>query len=150
MLKEIHQKNAMAEKSRRWFQDPDMGLFVWNNQRGNISRFQLIYIAYGSENTLEWSSDTGIRNYDSETYRYESAVLSIEAGFDLDSVRTSFESLSEDIDPVVRKFVLETLSNKPCPPHQQSKTISITELDWGFLIFLLFILIAGYAVLSLL
>ena len=151
MLKEILQRQENSEeKNRRWFQSPDMGLFIWSNNDENIVRFQLIYTAYGTERTLEWSEEAGMRNFHSETFRYGSAVLSSKTDFNVDALRKEFEAMSQNIDKNVRTFVLQQLFSEPSKLNQSVAAPSPSSPDLTFMLILALILLLGIVFICLL
>lgn len=48
-----------SEVQRRWFHDDYFDLFVWQNDRGDTTSFQLCFGVDSSERALEWRKDRG-------------------------------------------------------------------------------------------
>lgn len=151
MLKEISQQHSDGiHKNRRWFQDPDMALFVWTAEGNLIDRFQLIYLARGNEYTLEWSRKNGLKNFFTETFRYQSAILSRETPADLVTLRDGFDAISEEIDQDIRKFVLDKLATTPLASQDPERVSSSSAITCEFLVLMTLIFSMGIVLITLL
>jgi hypothetical protein len=68
MLREIKKiRQESHEFLKRWFQDEDIDLFIWQNDETDVARFELTYNKRRHEKSLVWSSQTGFTHYDIET-----------------------------------------------------------------------------------
>jgi len=64
MLKEItNVRQIEGEPLRRWFSDPQLDLFVWYDEHGDILRFQLCYDKGAGERALTWCRDNGFSHH---------------------------------------------------------------------------------------
>lgn len=150
-LKEILPNHSdVKQKNRRWFQDPEMGLFAWTTEKNLVERFQLIYFAHGSENTLEWSDKNGLRNFRTETSRYRSGILSNETLAEVSILRSEFENTSAEIDPEIRKFVIDTLTIEPREQENRNLEALSSASTTEFLYLLILIFVTGLVFVSLL
>lgn len=144
MFREINQThNDQGDTNRRWFQEPRMDLFIWTSSNNAIYRFQLIYTASGTERTFEWSLPDTVRNFHSETYGAESAVLNREAEFDAASLLAQFVELSAEMDTDVRTFVTAKLNVECLSALDHDDEPTLTSVDSSLIKLLVLILAAG-------
>ncbi|HUQ27180.1 MAG TPA: hypothetical protein VM051_01220 [Usitatibacter sp.] len=60
MLREITTaRRVPGEEKRRWFSSPDIDLFVWVNEAGAPTGFQLCYDKQLRERALTWTEERG-------------------------------------------------------------------------------------------
>ena len=59
MLREIPARQIAGEPPRRWFTSPDIDLFVWVDESGAPTGFQLCYDKQTREHALTWTEASG-------------------------------------------------------------------------------------------
>ena len=59
MLREIAARQISGEPRRRWFTSPDIDLFVWMDEAGAPTGFQLCYDKQMREHALTWTAAAG-------------------------------------------------------------------------------------------
>jgi hypothetical protein len=119
MLAEI--KNARqipGEAPRRWFTDGDFDLIVWLGRDGQVSGFQLCYDKQTQERALTWKRGRGflherIDDGESPGRVKMSPILVPDGEFRKETVLERFRRESGQIDPALRRLVLDTLSRYP-------------------------------------
>jgi len=120
MLTEIdHTRQIKGEPHRRWFEDADCDLIVWDHGGSNIIGFQLCYGKNRDEHALTWRVGCGFSHErvddGEESFQpYKSTPLLIPDGrFDAAMVVEDFRRRSGSIEPRVAEFILQKLSEYP-------------------------------------
>jgi len=118
MLTEL--KNARqvdGEPFRRWFTDEYFDLIVWQTPENTILGFQLCYDKGPGEKALTWQQTGGYthKGVDDgegrERYHKMTPILIPDGSFERDPILQRFFDASYTIDPIVRAFVIERLSD---------------------------------------
>jgi hypothetical protein len=105
------------EGPRRWFTDSYFDLIVWYSREGNvIAGFQLCYDKQREERALTWRRGAGFdhkRIDDGEVSgrMKMTPVLVPDGAFDCSAIAERFRRESGKIDPEIRKFVYDKLTN---------------------------------------
>ena len=115
MLREIKGvRQNEGEDQRRWFTDNSLDLYVWFNETGEITGFQLCYDKEDREKAIMWLANRGFShtkvNFDAEVYRYagsrmHASVLVRDGFLDKDAILSRFKAESESIDPKIVEFI---------------------------------------------
>ena len=116
MLKEIKNvSQPQGEPPRRWFSSSDTDLIVWYNA-SEIIGFQLCYDRGIDEHALTWMRGQGfthrrIEDGESKGMQHKMTPILVPDGVvDISRVTKDFELQSEEIDAVVRGFVMKYLA----------------------------------------
>lgn len=86
MLREIlTSRQNPGEPRRRWFASPNIDLFIWVNDQGAPSGFQLCYDKQHREHALTWTQSTGFSHMavdggESRPARYKGAPILVSNG----------------------------------------------------------------------
>lgn len=99
-----------AGLAKRWFRGPQMDLFVWTNQHGAVSRFQLAYDTHAQERVLSWNAESGFshaRVLDGARPGHHPQSPIMVGGDDLDAelLHAKFTREADDIEGQIRDFV---------------------------------------------
>lgn len=103
-----------GEGLRRWFSDSNMDLIVWYDEAGQISGFQLCYNKTSDEHAFTWrrgqkythdTIDAGERPMSMNM----TPILVADGYFPKEKVAEQFRSLSFDLEPDLRDFILEKI-----------------------------------------
>ena len=115
MLGERHNINqATSCLNRRWFDDADTDLIIWQDGGGNIHSFQLYYGKQGvnTEQAIIWDIKMGytlgaIDDGESRQLDYKkSPILVAGDALDVKKLIKAFIEISKEIDQVVARFVV--------------------------------------------
>jgi hypothetical protein len=117
VLKEVENSGQVpGEPRRRWFQDTDSDLIVWEDDACAISGFQLCCGKSRDEHALTWRQGTGfvhgrVDDGEGRPFHYKSTpVLAPDGHFDVTAAAADFRKRSMEIDPNIAMFILERLS----------------------------------------
>ena len=115
----------MTTARRRWFADDEFDLYVWADETGTPTRFQLCYGKPRHERALTWTPEgvhhDGVDAGDDNPTKNMTPVLTPDADVDWPTLHDRFEAASREIDPEVRGFVLQLLRNPvPLSAHPPS------------------------------
>jgi hypothetical protein len=106
----------VREQHRRWFSNDDFDLFVWFNDRGAISWFELCYDRSAVERALTWTPTRGYEHWrvstgDAAGMEYDMTPILVPDGteFSKDRVIAAFVQAVSTLEPTVRSFVLQRL-----------------------------------------
>lgn len=117
MLKEIENpRQVQGESQRRWFEDSESDLIIWEDGGGDISGFQLCYGKGNDERALTWKREVGfiherVDDGENRTFQYKSTpILTPDGNFDVVAVTNDFRKRSNEIDSNVTSFVLDRLA----------------------------------------
>ena len=119
MLSEIRDvKQNEGEDRRRWFTDDYWDLYVWINDDGGLSGFQLCYEKAYNEHALTWRqgagfSHTRIDDGEQVASSHMTPMLVRDGFFDKDSIARRFKADSSHIDQSIVAFVLKKLAQFP-------------------------------------
>ncbi|MBT3275974.1 MAG: hypothetical protein HN368_22690 [Spirochaetales bacterium] len=109
-IKYVQQRQG--ERLRRWFTDDYWDLFIWIEETGEISEFQLCYGKPNEERALDWNRNRGYRHSkvsESSSGRIgpsmETPILVQDGLFSKETTTERFLNDSTGIDPKVRDFV---------------------------------------------
>ena len=114
MLREIRNlRQPSAARVKRWFQDEYFDLFVWQDSRGGVLRFQLCYARdTRRERALEWQRGGSFQHlrvrqrYDESRGREQSGEMTLTgAGVPHPSVRESFAAAADNLPARLRRFI---------------------------------------------
>lgn len=108
-----------GEHKRRWFSSPDMDLFVWTDDAGNYSGFELCYDKSDREHAISWRANTGfshaaVDDGENRPGRYKSTPIHVADGyFDAKRIHSSFKASSASLPQDIVLFVLSVLEKHP-------------------------------------
>lgn len=115
MLKEIKKvRQIQGEANRRWFNSEEMDLIIWH-ESGKIVGFQLCYDKKEQEKALSWKPEADLIHQkvddgESRDGHYKATPILIKNGeYDLKSLKQKFENDAQNIEEVVKQFVLQRL-----------------------------------------
>jgi len=99
--------------TKRWFNSQAADLFIWHDGAEYI-RFEFCYNKHINEHSLRWQEDVGfshsrIDDGENTSRHKESPVLIETKEIDSDYIYEIFETLSVNIEPIVRAFILDLL-----------------------------------------
>jgi hypothetical protein len=116
VLEEIATSNRSSGNSlRRWFSDSSLDLYIWEDDAGSITRFQLCYGKGNDEHAFTWLNSGSWTHHkvdDGEAVgqNYKSSPILIPDGrFDPSSLAKTFMNNSKNIDPDFSTFVFNKL-----------------------------------------
>ncbi|MBN1672756.1 MAG: hypothetical protein JXR37_17060 [Kiritimatiellae bacterium] len=122
MLQEIvPTRQVPGEPRRRWFTDKQMDLIVWYAADDRISGFQICYLEGTQQKALTWLAEKGFSHKDIDDGEHDprthkmTPILVPDGQPDTRRVLNVFLELSEQLEPAVRRFVLDTLETYPAP-----------------------------------
>jgi hypothetical protein len=114
MLYEI--KNVQQEEGGpfcRWFADREFDLFVWYNPDDTFYGFQLCYQKDKDEKALTWKEKSGFVHEKVDIGSRERSnvtpILVSDGVFPKNRVAELFQKKSEEIDPVIARFVYKKI-----------------------------------------
>ncbi len=117
MLKEITNLSDTSDNlKRRWFTDNKLDLYVWLDQAGTITEFQLSYNKPENERIVKWTRKDGLSHYHVENgnpspYKADaSVILSGETKLDIVEVRKLFERSARKLNHDLYGFIVTTLT----------------------------------------
>ena len=111
MLAEIpHVKQYEPTRRRRWFQDDYFDLFVWQDDQGAFTGFQLCYDRSRQQRALSWSVETGWRHEgvnqpEEKPGRAMSALFVADGVLDRCALADRFRDAAVKLPEDVRRFV---------------------------------------------
>ncbi len=114
MLKEIPKaklKKLHKEENSRWFRDDYFDLFLWEDDTGWITGFQLCYDIYHDHRTINWKEGAGLSHYavddgENRPGKPKATPVLLPAGhFDVTDVAEKFRRSGEKIDSKIFDFV---------------------------------------------
>ena len=118
MLSEIVDTRQIPDEGfRRWFTDEEMDLIVWyTREGGEVTGFQLCYDKQKRERALTWTVEGGFQHEkvddgEDQGYAHKGTPILVPDGeFRRERVLKEFEKESLEVDPRLRKLVIERLS----------------------------------------
>jgi len=118
MLREVKKTSQVPGKRlRRWFSDSELDLIVWEDDDGNISKFQLCYGKGKDEQAFTWrnsGSYTHDRIDDGEDVvlgHKNSPILVPDGKFSPAALVQIFIARSHNVDSKISEFICEKLLN---------------------------------------
>lgn len=115
MLREMHKVQQVAgEAHRRWFQDHEMDLVVWQDEDGGLLGFQLAYDRHRNEHSIEWRAGRGFTHYqvddgEAAALSKETPFLYLDGAFERDRVLADFLVAAATLPPAIAGFVAARL-----------------------------------------
>lgn len=114
MLRELQVSARDGEPRRRWFTDKDLELFIWITRDSIIDSFQLCYVQAGSEYAFTWTREGGcshdlIDDGEAAPVKRRTPILVSCTEALADNLLQRFVASSVDIDPEVRRVIVEQL-----------------------------------------
>ena len=128
MLYEIKEvKQQPGEPVKRWFTDEYYDLFVWHDDREQISSFQLTYDKGHEERAVTWTrkggfQHTGVDAGEDSPVESRTPILVADGAFDSPAEAERFRRESAEMDPQVSRFVYSRLLRYP--PQRPLKRFS--------------------------
>ncbi|MBT8047084.1 MAG: hypothetical protein HKN57_12880 [Xanthomonadales bacterium] len=117
VLKEIVNTGQVSGRGfRRWFSDPKVDLFVWEDADANIAGFQLCYGKGSDEHAFTWQKSKGYTHHkidDGEDVvigHKSSPILVPDGQFDPSALSQYFISKSKKLDSNITRFICEKLT----------------------------------------
>ena len=114
-LREVHDiRQHKGERRRRWFSCAAADLYVWQDDNGDLSSFELCYDKPRDEHALRWSEDAGfshtrIDDGESSPLKNYTPIVVPDGRFDPTEIALTFEAIASAIDSRVYRFVLGKL-----------------------------------------
>ena len=114
MLKEIPKeklKKLHKDENSRWFRDDFFDLFLWEDDHGLITGFQLCYDIYHDQRSLNWKADTGFSHFgidDGENRPGKpkaTPILVPDGDLDAAAIAVRFKDRGKEIDADIFNFV---------------------------------------------
>ncbi|MDB5809236.1 MAG: hypothetical protein JWN94_1358 [Betaproteobacteria bacterium] len=127
MLREITaSKRTEGAFERRWYQDDQFDLYVWFDNEGAITHFQLAYDKPTVEKALDWKHSDGFMHYRVNQYVGEAVgsltpLLILDPVFPKQRVIHHFDGSSSGIDIGVAAFVSRMLRRAPSVYYKDDK-----------------------------
>lgn len=115
MLIELHvSQPKTVDYQKRWFQNDYFDLFTWQDKAGEVVVFQLCYDRLGKERVILWNKEQGFGHHCIDDGEYSpnknmTPVFTSIAKFSYEEVVTPFIQESQEIDEVIRDFILQKL-----------------------------------------
>jgi hypothetical protein len=122
-MREIEGVSADAESRRRWFHDDYFDLFVWQDNGGQVTLFELCYGADASGRALVWYKDRGFF-HDGVGKGDVGEVIGMGTATDdpvLSRLTAAAGTLPEDIRRPVLACVREFVEKKPRIPARRKR-----------------------------
>ena len=120
MLREIaNVRQVEGEPRRRWFQDEQLDLVVWEDPVQGVIGFQLAYDKQRDEHALTWMGGLGfsherVDNGEGRPGRYKGTPILVSDGtFNMEDLAPDFLALSEGLDRALRDFIYKKLLEYP-------------------------------------
>ena len=119
MLYEISgTKQREGEDYRKWFTDEYFDLFVWFDNKGSVSGFQLSYDKSADERAITWQRKSGFMHtkVDDGEKRPTSSMTPIlvsDGIFDYQSIARRFKREAKDLDPELVGFIIKKILEFP-------------------------------------
>ena len=119
MLYEIRgTKQREGEDYRKWFTDEYFDLFVWFDEAGAISGFQLSYDKSADERAITWQRKGGFMHtkVDDGEKRPTSSMTPIlvsDGIFDYRSIAGRFKREAKELDPELVRFIIKKVLEFP-------------------------------------
>ncbi len=114
MLKELpieKLKKLNRDENSRWFRDDYFDLFLWEDDTGMITGFQLCYDIYHDQRALNWEMGKGFSHFgvddgENRPGKLKATPILISGGFfDLAKISGLFKDRGREIDSGVFDFV---------------------------------------------
>ncbi len=118
MLREIPVSKADNEPARRWFTDNKTDLFVWLDDNGNISRFQICYNKGENEHALTWEAGHGISHHavddgEEKVMKMKKSPILVQDGrVDIETITRIFTDIGHELPAFIYNFVLDKINNE--------------------------------------
>ena len=111
-IKTVRQKDD--EPPRRWFQDKDFDLIVWQHPGQDPEAFQLCYDRSRNERVLSWSrtkgySHDGVDSGEDDPMHNRAPILVADGHFAKVEIGADFAQQGQQIDAQIRNFVLHKI-----------------------------------------
>ncbi len=115
VLKEVQTQNRSdGPLQRRWFTDNQLDLYVWEDENGEIVKFQLCYQLAG-EYAFTWDCDEGFSHHgvdDGESHPSRNATPLLVADGDVNKQVLSalLFGRARDLDPGIYQFIADKIT----------------------------------------
>lgn len=119
MLREIQNVTQIpGELTRRWFQDKNFDLIVWQQTAGQLQAFQLCYDRMRDERVLTWSIEkgfehAGIDSGEDDPMHNRAPILVADGVFSSAKIASAFGEVCGAIAPDIARFVLDKILTYP-------------------------------------
>jgi hypothetical protein len=115
MLNEVpNTRQIEGESRRRWFFSQEQDLYVWQDDDGQITAFQLCYAKSQDEHAVYWRSDSGYAHLQVDSKRRNATPLLVADGYlDKEAVLVHFREVSINLPVDVREFVIDRIAKFP-------------------------------------
>lgn len=118
MLREFSVTQPSEVAQRRWWVDDDLDLIVWLGSDSSLLGFRLCYNKFKDERALTWTVKDGYSHHrvdsgESNPTKNRTPILVEDGPVDGQRLRRRFLDRSEEMDPAVRRLVVEKLSVPP-------------------------------------
>ena len=121
-MREIEGVTAEEKARRRWFHDDYFDLFVWQNDGGDVTLFQLCYGTASSDRALVWYKDKGFFHDGVEAGEGE-VIGTGSAASDpvLERLSSAAGTLPDEIRRPVIDCVRKFIETKPAVPSRRKQ-----------------------------
>jgi len=121
-MREIEGVTAEAQARRRWFHDDYFDLFVWQDQGGEVTLFELCYGTDSSGRALVWHKGRGFF-HDGAGGSHGEVIGAGTAGSDpvLSRLASAAGSLPDEIRTPVIEYVREFVEKNPGVPSRRKR-----------------------------
>jgi hypothetical protein len=120
VLREIPARQVPGEPPRRWFTSSDIDLFVWIDDEGAATGFQLCYDKQSREHALTWTeaagyTHMGVDGGESRPGRYKGTPILVANGcLDVQSILDRLrEQGAECLPPQFLRFIEDKVARLP-------------------------------------
>jgi hypothetical protein len=115
MLNEVpNTRQVEGESRRRWFFSQEQDLYVWQDDDGQITAFQLCYAKSQDEHAVYWRCDSGYAHLQVDSKRRNATpLLSADGYLDKEAVLDQFREVSINLPGDVREFVIDRIAKFP-------------------------------------
>jgi hypothetical protein len=115
-VKKVKQEPGRGRK--RWFTDEYFDLFLWIDERGGLTSFQLTYDKGHDERAVTWTSTggishTGIDDGESSPLSSMTPLLRTDGVFDSSDTAEKFKKAAQNLDPGLTEFIYSKLVDFP-------------------------------------
>ncbi len=115
MIENKNVRQIENENHRRWFSDEYFDLILWEDENGNILKFELCYGKGKDEHVLTWAQPDGhlhlkVDDGEHRSGRHKMTPVFLADGyFDKEAIAAKFVKASTTIDQKVATFVHSTI-----------------------------------------
>jgi hypothetical protein len=120
MLKEITSVTQFdGEPKRRWFEDENFDLIMWQNDAEEIVGFELYYDKFTDQHAMRWEKPAKYAHYrvdegeNKAGKQKSSPILISDRDFDGEKIAHLFKAESRELDKKISRFVFDKILQYP-------------------------------------